>query len=273
MAFNIHSEYWDQSFGGNDSSNEMPHGVANFLYRFFHVLCRLLFRYEVKNPEVIHAFQGKTTGAVLCAPHVSYLDTVIMWLSVRPQWARLLGRDQLWTVAGGLLGNIVSHVGATPIKRDSADRTAVKRAARMLKNGELVGIFPEGTRRGKGNKVPSLHAGVALIARMGKAPIVPLGLKNLHLVKQEGKFFRFPKITAEFGAPVLVSAFDFVEKDERLDACAWYVMRESYALSYDIDVEEVDMVSLFPESKDYTELFRNHEVEKFDPNTLPDYQG
>ncbi len=253
---------WDMSFGGNDTSNEMPHAFAVFLSGLVEFLCKIFFRFTKKNQDIVQAFKGKERGAVIVAPHVSYLDVVIMFLSVRPgQWVRLIGRDTLFQGVGGW---ILSHVGAFPIKRDSADRTAIKRATRMLKNGELIGVFPEGTRRGKGNKTPQIHAGAALIARMGKAPLVPLGLKNLDKVKQKGKCVRFPRITAEFGKPISVDAFNFFPKEERLDACMWYVLRESFALSYGIASEEVDMVELFPESKDYTEIFCKHEIERIE---------
>lgn len=262
--------FWDMSFGGNDTSNDIPRGFAVFLAGLVQLLCKILFRISVKNQEIISAFKGKERGAVIVAPHVSYLDVAIMFLSVRPtkQWVRLIGRDTLFK---GILGWILSRVGAFPIKRDTADRTAIKRATKMLKNGELIGVFPEGTRRGKGSKTPDIHGGAALIARMGKAPLVPLGLKNLELVKQKGKRVRFPRITAVFGEPISVDAFNFLPKDERLDACMWYVLRESFALSHDILAEEVDMAALFPESKDYTDVFCDHIIERVNMNELKEY--
>ncbi len=272
--FPVHEDYWDRPFGGNDSTNHLPYPLICFLSGFFSVFMKVLFRFSVKNQESVRKFQGKKNGAVVVSPHVSYLDVIAMFLSVRPtQWVRLIGRDSLFEAAGGILGRILSHAGAFPIKRDEADRVALKRAARMLKNGELVGIFPEGTRRGKGGRIPALHGGAALIARMGKAPLLPLGLRNIDQVKQKGKFFRFPKITAVFGEPVALSSFDFLPKDERLDACTWYVMREAFALSRDVSPTEVNMKELFPESKDYTDIFAEHPIERFAVEDAPDYQA
>lgn len=272
MAFNIHEEYWDRPFSGNDQENRIPHGIAVFLSGLFSFLVKVLFRFRVEGKEIVDAFAGKKTGAILVAPHHSYLDVVIMFLSVRPKgWVRLIARDSLFRAGKGFLGMVISSVGAFPIKRGSADRTALKRAARMLKNGEWVGIFPEGTRRGKGSAAPELHGGAALIARMGKAPIIPLGLENVGKVKEKGKRVRFPRITARFGTPVQLSSFDFLPKDERMDGCSWYVMREAYALTYDCKSEEVDMPALFPDSKDYTQVFAEHAIEAFDPAALPDY--
>ena len=271
--FNVHEEYWDRPFKGNDNENHIPRWLAYFLSGFFGVVCGILFRLRKENQQIVDAFKGKANGAVLVAPHVSYLDVIILFLSVRPRgWVRLMGRDSLFTVARGFLGTVFSHVGAFPIKRDTADRQALKRAARMLKNGEWIGIYPEGTRRGKGSAESRLHGGAALVARMGKAPLIPVGLENVALVKRKGERVRFPRITVRFGAPISVDSFDFLPKEERMDACTWYVMREAFALTNRCAATEVDMAALFPDSKDYTATFAEHRIEPLDPATLPDYQ-
>ncbi len=273
MAFNIHEEYWDRPLSGNDQTDRIPHGLALFVTGVVAFLVQICFRFRKEGREVVEAFKGKKCGAILVAPHYSYLDVVIMFLSVRPKgWVRLIARDSLFYAGNGLLGLIISSVGAFPIKRNTADRTAMKRAARMLKNGEWVGMFPEGTRRGKGSAEPELHGGAALIARMGKAPIIPLGLENVGKVKKKGERVRFPRITARFGKPISVSSFDFLPKEERMDACSWYVMREAYALTYNCTASEVDMAALFPESKDYSAVFAEHAIEPVDPASLPDYE-
>lgn len=273
MAFNVHEEFWDRPCLGNDQSDHVPRVLITMVVAVLGFLCRVLFRMRIENQEIVDKFKGKTTGAILVAPHHSYLDVVVMFLSVRSRgWVRLMARESLFYAGNGLLGEIISRAGAFPIKRNTADRTALKRASRMLKNGEWVGIFPEGTRRNKGSEEPSLHAGAAVIARMGKAPIIPLGLENLSEVKRKGERVRFKKITARFGEPVSLDSFDFLPKEERLDAFAWYTMREAYALSNNVKAEEVDMAALFPESKDYSAVFAEHPIEPFDPATLPDYR-
>ena len=125
----------------------------------------------------------------------------------------------------------------------------------MLKRGESVGIFPEGTRRDRGTAAPELHGGAAFIARMGKAPIVPSSIRNVDAIKRKGERMHFPKVTVVFGAPIYLEDFDFLPKEDRLDAVSWYAMRECYALRDNVSREEVDMKALFPEARDFsTEL-------------------
>lgn len=253
-------DMWERQLGGAGAAKEITHWAGNILYAVLGFLCKILFRYRVDNRQSLRGFAGKS-GVLVVANHTSFLDVVFMYLAARPsQWVRFVGRDTLFDNAGGLVGQILSRVGAFPIKRDSADRTAIKRAARMLKNKEAVGILPEGTRRNKGSKVPEIHSGAAFIAKMGHAPILPMTVRNAELVKQKGKCVRFPKITVEYGSPLLVEDFDFLPKADRLDGCSWYAMRECFALSQQVSRDEVDMVALFPNGRDFTAEFAAHPI-------------
>lgn len=255
-----YEKMWDMSLGGSSKAEEVPHWSGNLLYGFLFVVFKICFRYQVRGLENLRGFY-KRGGVVVVCNHTSFLDTVFMYLSARPkQWIRLLGRESLFDNAHGLVGQILSRVGAFPVKRDAADLTAIKRASKMLKNDEVVGVFPEGTRRNKGSQTPELHSGAAFIARMGKSPILPMTVRNAEYIKQKGKFFRFPKVSVEYGTPILLSDFDFLPKDERLDAISWYAMRECYALSMYCLPEDVDMELLYPDSKDYTTMFQEHVI-------------
>ena len=237
-----------------------PRGFARFAEVVLAVGFKVLFRYRVDNREGFDEL-ADGQGVVVVANHTSFLDTICIYLAILPHHLpRFIGRDKLFENGGGALGWILAHVGVIPITRDSADRTAIKRAARLLKMNEIIVIFPEGTRRGKGDIEPEMHGGAALIARMGKAPLIPITVRDADKVKQKGKMVRFPKITMEFGEPVEVSDFDFLPKDQRLEGCAWYVMRDCFALSQRIPREQVDMVALFPHARDYADVFAEHPI-------------
>lgn len=255
-----YADMWDMPIDGASDEKKIPHWFGNLAWVVIGGVFKLLFRYRVDGRENLRAFKG-VSGVLLVANHTSFLDVVFMYLACRPsQWVRFMGRDTLFDNAGGLIGQGLSRVGAFPVKRDSADRTSIKRAARMLKGKEVVGILPEGTRRGKGTKTPEIHAGAAFVARMGHAPIIPMTVRNAELVKQKGKMIRFPKITVEFGEPLLVGDFDFLPKEDRLEGCTWYAMRECFALSRRVPASEVDMRELFPQGRDFTEEFAAHAV-------------
>ncbi|WP_080797753.1 lysophospholipid acyltransferase family protein [Arabiibacter massiliensis] len=255
-----YEKMWDMPFGGTSDEKQAPHWSGNLIWGFLAFVFKICFRYKVEHRERIRAFAGKS-GLVVIANHTSFLDVAIMYLVTRPkQWIRFMGRENLFGNAHGLVGQILSRVGAFPIKRDAADRTAIKRATRMLKNGEIVGIMPEGTRRGKSDRTPELHSGAAFIAKMGKVPILPMTVRNAENVKRKGERLHFPKISIEYGNPVLVEDFDFLPKEDRLDGCTWYAMRECFALSLRVPREQVDMPALFPGGKDFTAAFAEHPI-------------
>lgn len=255
-----YEKMWDMPLGGDSDEKQVPHWAGNLIFGFLAFVFKVCFRYRVDGREHIRGFKDKS-GVLVVSNHTSFLDVAFMYICTRPQqWLRFIGREDLFDNAHGLVGQILSRVGAFPIKRDSADRSAIKRASRMLKNKECVGILPEGTRRGKGTKTPEIHSGAAFIARLGHAPILPMTVRNAEKVKEKGKFFRFPKITIEYGNPLVVSDFDFLPKEDRLDGCTWYAMRECFALSKECSREEVDMKELFPASRDFTEEFAAHPI-------------
>ena len=241
----------------------IPHLVGNIIYGFLAFVFKIAFRYSCEGIENLRKFQGGKSALIVCN-HTSYLDPVFLYLTGRsPQWIRFVARDNLFANFKGLAGQVLSRVGAFPIKRDTADRTAIKRATHMLKSGELVGIFPEGTRRGRGTAEMALHGGAAFIARMAKVPIIPSTVRNADKVKtKDHKFIRFPHISVEYGKPVYLEDFDFLPKEDRLDGFAWYTMRESYAMFYRINREEVDMKALFPESRDFSEAFAGKDLSR-----------
>lgn len=254
-------DMWDKSLGGEDTSNELTHWGGNLCYAVVAAICKVCWRYKVINRQNLRAFQGKCGVLVVCN-HTSYLDVVLMYCAARPkQWLRLIGRENLFAAGHGWLGQALSRVGAFPIKRGTADLTCLKRAAKHLKNKELVGIMPEGTRRNKGSAKPEVHAGAAFIARLaGNVPLLPMTVRNAEKVKHKGERLRFPKIYVEYGNPVMLQDFDFLPKADRLEACTWFVLRECYALFYQILPEQVDMVALFPDNRDYTAEFAQHPV-------------
>lgn len=253
-------EMWDRPLGGVSKEKQLPHWAGNFFYGFLGLIFKVCFRYRVDGRQNLRGFNGKSGVVVICN-HTSFLDTVFLYQSARPsQWIRLMGRDDLFDKAGGFVGQVLTRVGAFPVKRDEADIKSIKRAARMLKNKEIVGIFPEGTRRGKGSKLPDLHSGAAFVARMGKAPLLPATVRDAEYIKQKGKFFRFPKVTIEYGTPIVLADFDFLPKEERLDGCMWYAMRECFALSLRCAPDEVDMRALYPTAKDYSQVFKDHRI-------------
>lgn len=165
------------------------------------------------------------SGYIIAGNHVSYLDPVLLWCGV-PRPTHFIARQDLFDAPG--VAWLLPRVWAIPIKRASADREAIGRATALLKRGEPVGIFPEGTRQagGAGAELGEAHMGVAFIAAHADAPVVPVGISGTERALPRGAWFpRFPRVTVSYGAPVYPEQFAELGRKERLEAMTAEIMR------------------------------------------------
>jgi len=106
---------------------------------------------------------------LLVCNHQSYLDPVLATLALRRE-CHYMARDTLFR--GGLFERLIVSLNALPIRRSSADLSAIKETLRRLRQGALITVFPEGTRTPDG-RVREMQPGVVLLARRAGAPLVP----------------------------------------------------------------------------------------------------
>jgi 1-acyl-sn-glycerol-3-phosphate acyltransferase len=147
--------------------------VANEALRTLVEACfRVLFSYECLGTEWIPA-RGP---AIVAANHPSYLDPVLLSLSVaRP--IRFMAWERILRVP--LLGALARLFGAFPVDLTPGQgRSAYEAAKRLVEEGELVGIFPEGRRSRAGFLEPELREGAARLALETGAPLVPVTIRG-----------------------------------------------------------------------------------------------
>jgi len=263
--------YFDMPMAAKVGEKHVPRWLSCFLGAIASFITHVCFKLKATNAHNVTDFVGKT-GVMVMGNHTSYLDVAFNIVSLRKYiWARYMARDTLFEAGHGVVGWIFSRLGVFPVKRDSADKTAIKRATRMLTSGEVVTILPEGTRRGKGTAEIALHSGAAFIAKRANVPIVPLAVINAEKIKQKGKAISWQKVLVKYGNPHLVEDFDFLPKADRLDACTWYVMREVHAMVQGIAPEDVDMKALFPKDRDFSAEFENVQLPIRTPAQTIDY--
>ncbi|MDK2881931.1 MAG: 1-acyl-sn-glycerol-3-phosphate acyltransferase [Bacillota bacterium] len=109
---------------------------------------------------------------VLVANHASYLDPPALGVA-SPRRVYFMAKDELFQIP--LFGRLLKGLGAFPVKRGTPDRRAFKRALEVLASGNVLGIFPEGTRSKTGELGPA-EEGAAVLALRSGAPVVPAGI-------------------------------------------------------------------------------------------------
>jgi hypothetical protein len=115
-----------------------------------------------------------------------------------------MGKAEIWDRKLG--GWISTAFGGFPVKRGMRDRAALATALFLLRQGELVCVFPEGTRL-DGPEVGELQQGVAYLAEKSGAPIVPIGIWGAdRLLDRRGRLHLFKKVRIKIGEPLWVLA-------------------------------------------------------------------
>ncbi|MDI6692926.1 MAG: lysophospholipid acyltransferase family protein [Anaerosomatales bacterium] len=186
---------------------------------------RFIGRPLVRTAFRVHDFRRENVprwgGAVLAGNHRSYMDPVILWC-IAPRHVHFMAKKELFH---GLLGWALPRLWAFPVDRSGADRAALTKAAELLADGELVGIFPEGTRQDS-DELGSARGGVAFVALRSNVPIVPIGIVGTGHVWPRGQ--RLPKlrrVTVVYGEPIAVHEFPKEgSRREQVDALTGLIM-------------------------------------------------
>ena len=167
---------------GRGVSSRVFYRIIRFLIEVF---CRIYFRLRVFGSDNI-----PKTGAFILAPiHRSNVDTPIVSV-VTKRRLRFMGKDSLWKIKP--IGVILSALGGFPVTRGSADLEALKRCLAVLKLGEPLVMFPEGTRQ-SGPKIHPLFDGAAYLAIKADVPIVPVGFGGTEGVMPKGSKMVLPR--------------------------------------------------------------------------------
>lgn len=162
------------------------------LWFLFYVLGRLFFRYRTIGREHIPQ-QG---GVLIAANHASFLDIPLLGCGI-PRRVAFLGRQDLFPIPG--LNRTLQWLGWIPIRLDRLDRTGFGKAARLIKAGKAVVIFPEGSRTPDGTLKPGKPGIGTIVAETGCA-VVPAYIAGTYEALPMGSArLRFHPVLVTFG--------------------------------------------------------------------------
>src|SRR3990172_747407 len=159
------------------------------------IFARLLFRLKVSGVENIPL----SGGVIIAANHFSYLDIPLLSYGLnRP--ANFIGKKQLFTIP--VAGTLLRLLGGIPIDREKIDRSALREIMKKLNSGNVVVIYPEGTRSHDGRLQPG-KPGVGFIVRMSGKKVVPTAILGTDKAMPSGSWFIRPSpVTIRFGEPL-----------------------------------------------------------------------
>lgn len=171
-------------------------------YKFVCVVCKIFcsiaFNLKLEGSENI-----PSEGALILAPnHRSYYDPIMAGIICRRP-IRFMAKSELFE--NKLFGALITKLGAFPLQRGRGDVAAVKAAFSILKEGNVLLMFPQGKRIKDGTR-GKLKTGVAVIAHKMQVPVVPVCISG------EYKFRH--KITVSCGKPIYFEEYYGQKLDE-----------------------------------------------------------
>ena len=169
---------------------------------------KIVFRLKKVNEENV----PMNEPTIICANHLNIWDAVGLVVCSKRR-IRFIAKEDLFN---NKFLNWLGHIfDVIPIKRGMRDLDSMKICLKALKNGETLGIFPEGTRRGlaKGAKVQN---GAAYMALKTKVKVVPVGI--------QGDFKPFSRTILNYGKPLDFTTDNKVPEKEKLDKATKDIM-------------------------------------------------
>ncbi len=195
------------STGEGTAAEGLAPGDSERLYRAIrsvtNPLYRGLLRVKVEHRERV----PEGGGAIVASNHISFFDSVALLQSI-PRRAFFIGKAEYmhsWTTR-----RLFPAMGLIPIEREQARKAlaALEVAASVLTRGDVLTIYPEGTRSRDG-LLHKGHTGVAQLALMSGAPIVPVGLVGTDQIQPIGSRVPRPfrRAVVRFGEPLDPNAY------------------------------------------------------------------
>lgn len=164
-------------------------------YSFVKGLCNIAvsawFHVEVQGIENL----PQEGGYILVANHRTYFDPVLVAIRMKRQ-VNFMAKIELFQ--NKFLGPIIKHLGAFPVSRGTGDTSAIDKAIKTVKDGDVLSLFPEGTRS-KTGEIMRFKSGAIVVASQTGADIVPTAIYFSDFAK-----FR-SKVIIRYGTPILNS--------------------------------------------------------------------
>ena len=151
----------------------MKKSFYDFIRNTFGDIARRAYRIRVVNPEK----EPESGSYLVCANHTGACDVIILVAALRHQKVHFMAKKELFRIP--ILAPFMRAIGAFPVDRKGASVSAIKTAISLVKEGNSVGVFPQGTRRPHVDpRTTEVKSGVGMIAYRAGCDVLPIFLKT-----------------------------------------------------------------------------------------------
>ncbi|MCG9133111.1 1-acyl-sn-glycerol-3-phosphate acyltransferase [Candidatus Poribacteria bacterium] len=185
-----------------------PRAFYRWGHRLTNIFCKTMGRLEVQGIRHI----PREGGVLLVSNHVSFLDPVIVGSAANRE-IHFMARSTAFDIPG--LGKLISLYNAYPVNRGAPDLGALRKTIGLLKAGNVVLMFPEGTRSVDGT-LGKARDGACFIADRAGVPTIPVFHSGAEqMLPRSSSRLRRTKLSVSFGEPVELITGEFETKRER----------------------------------------------------------
>lgn len=144
------------------------HKILEFFLRFFFL--------PISGTKIFDSEKiPREGGCILYSNHLSLWDPFMMHYACLPRFPRVMAKAELFKIP--VIRGAIRSLKAFPVDRGTGDTSAIRAACDVLKEGHVLGIFPEGTRS-KTGELGEMKQGTAMIAARAEVPMVPMYILN-----------------------------------------------------------------------------------------------
>ncbi len=199
-----------------------------FLFKLIQLTLRIIFNllYRV---EKIDLHKVPPRGSfVLCSNHISYLDPVIIGAYI-PRYTYFMAKKELYN--NKFLSSLVTFLNAFPVDRRTLSRKTISKSFKILKEGNILGVFPEGTRSTDG-VLRKGKKGIGFLSAYSGSSVIPVAISGTNkIVQKPHKRIFFPKVRLIVG--------DVIEVKEILQK---YGKKEAISIILDKTMKEINKI-------------------------------
>lgn len=186
-----------------DYSTVRDYKLYNFIKSVFKPLIKLVYRTEYKGLENI---PPKGTKYILAINHTCALDPVIVAAPKQVPTLHFMGKAELFK--NPFAAWFLTHMQSFPVRRGKGDTTAIEYGEKIIEEGHVMAICPEGKRiKDKDGKPQKAKAGVAIIAKATNASVLPVAICC------DGPIKAGKKVTVSYGKLITPEEMNFDKED------------------------------------------------------------
>ena len=199
-----------------------------FLFKLIQLTLRIIFNLLFRVEKIDLHKVPPEGNFILCSNHISYIDPVIIGAYI-PRYTYFMAKKELYN--NKFLSSLVTFLNAFPVDRQTLSRKTISKSFRILKDGNILGVFPEGTRSTDGI-LRKGKKGIGFLSAYSGSPVIPVAISGTNkIVQKPHKRIFFPKIRLIVG--------DVIEVKEILQK---YGKKEAISVILDKTMKEINKI-------------------------------